>query len=63
MHRAVARIELLPNKSAKIMEGVVIDHILRCRGDAIKIVVNDNASVAKRWLTTVAMPQYIVDQD
>lgn len=44
------------------MEWILLGHILRCRGEGIKIVVSDNASVGKNWLTTIALPQYIVDQ-
>lgn len=44
------------------MELVLLDHILRCRGESIKIIVSDNASVGKNWLTTISLPQYIVDQ-
>lgn len=47
---------------SSIMEVILLDHILRCRGEGIKVIVSDNASVGKNWLTTVAMPQYFVDQ-
>lgn len=41
---------------------ILLDHIIRCRGEGIKVLVSDNAAVGKNWLTTVALPQYIVDQ-
>lgn len=49
-----------PKNIVEIMECLFMDH--RCRGEAIKIVVNENSSVGKRGLKTVATPQYIVDQ-
>lgn len=39
-----------------------MNHVLSCRGEAIKVILSDNASVGKNWLTTVALPQYLVDQ-
>lgn len=38
------------------MKWILIDHLLRCRGESVKIIVSDNFSVGKIWLTTVAMP-------
>lgn len=49
------------NASA-IIEMIILDHLVRCQGESIKVVVSDNASVGKNWLTTVALPQYLVDQ-
>lgn len=49
------------NASA-IIEMILLDHIVRCKGESIKVIVSDNAAVGKNWLTTIALPQYIVDQ-
>lgn len=51
-----------PKNASSVMELIILDHTLRCRGEGIKVVVSDNASVGKNWLTTVALPQYFVDQ-
>ena len=48
--------------ASTIFEEVLLDHILSCSGESIKIVVSDNAAVGKNWITTVALPQYFVDQ-
>lgn len=45
-----------------LIELILLDHIIRCRGEGIKIVVSDNASVGKTWLTTIVLPQYLVGQ-
>lgn len=45
-----------------IMELILLDHLVRCRGESIKIIISDNASVGKNWITTVALPHYMVDQ-
>lgn len=49
------------NASA-IVEEIILSHLLSCRGESIKVIVSDNASVGKNWMTTVALPQYLVDQ-
>lgn len=51
-----------PKNASEIFEIVLLDHLLTCKGEGVKIVISDNASVGKNWLTTVAMPQYFVDQ-
>lgn len=51
-----------PKNASSIMELITLDHLLRCRGEVIKIIVSDNASVGKNWVTSVALPQYFVDQ-
>lgn len=48
--------------SSAIAEMIILDHLVRCRGEAIKVVVSDKASVGKNWLTTITLPQYFVDQ-
>lgn len=47
---------------SSIIELILLDHILRCQGEGIKFIVSDNAAVGKNWLTTIALPQYMVDQ-
>lgn len=37
-----------PKNSAAIIEELLIDHLLRSKGEAIKIIVSDNASVGKK---------------
>lgn len=32
------------------------------KGEAVEIVVSDNAAVGKNWLSTIALPQYLADQ-
>lgn len=51
-----------PKNASSIIEVILLDHIMRCRAEGIKVIVSDNAAVVKNWLTTVALPQYIVDQ-
>lgn len=53
---------MVPKGSAEIIEDMLLDHIIRCCGVATKVVISDNASVGKFWITTVAFPQYVVDQ-
>ena len=48
--------------ASSIIETVLLDHIVTCAGENIKVVVSDNASVGKNWLSTVVFPQYLVDQ-
>lgn len=48
--------------SSCVAEEIILDHIIRCRGEAIMIVTSDNAAVGRNWLCSVALPQYIVDQ-
>lgn len=48
--------------ASSIIEMIFLDHILRCKGKMIKIEVSDNAPVGKNWMTTIALPQYLVDQ-
>ena len=45
-----------------IIEEIILDHVLRSRGEGIKVIVSDNASVGKNWLSTVTLPKYLVDQ-
>lgn len=45
-----------------MIESILIDHVLRCKGENIKIIVADNASVGKSLVTCIALPQYVVDQ-
>lgn len=40
------------NASA-ILDMILLDHLVRCKGEAIKVVVSDNASVGRNWLTTI----------
>lgn len=49
------------NASA-LLELILLDHILTCKGEKIKVVVSDNGSVGKNWLSTVVFSQYLVDQ-
>lgn len=49
------------NASA-IIEEIIVNHLLQCRGENIKVIVSDHAAVGKNWLTTIALPQYMVDQ-
>lgn len=51
-----------PKNVSAIIEEILLEHIISCRGEGIKIIVSDNASVRKNWLCTVPLPQYIVDQ-
>lgn len=39
--------------SSVIMEMILLEHIVNCRGERIKMVVSDCASVGRSWLTTV----------
>ena len=49
------------NASA-IIEMILIDHLVRRKGESIRIIVSDNASVGKNWLSSIVLPQYMVDQ-
>lgn len=49
------------NASATVEE-IILDHIVRCKGESVKVIISGNASVGKNWLTTIALPQYMVDQ-
>ena len=49
------------NASA-IVEEILINHVLTCRGQSIRIIISDIAAVGKNWITTIALPQHIVDQ-
>lgn len=49
------------NASA-IIEMILIDHLVRCKDESIKIFVSDNASFGKNWLSRIVLPQYVVDQ-
>lgn len=51
-----------PKNISKIIEEILSEHILSCRGESVETVVSNNASVDKNWLCTVVLPQYIVDQ-
>lgn len=51
-----------PKNASAIIEEILMNHVLSCRGESIMIIVSDNAAVGKNWQTTVALPQYIVDQ-
>ena len=51
-----------PKNSSSILEKILLNHLLQCTGESILVVVSDNAAVGKNWLTTVAFPQYVVDQ-
>lgn len=46
-----------PKGRSELIESILIDHILRCRGEGIKIVVADNASVGKLWATCICLPK------
>ena len=48
--------------ASEIIEMSLIDYTVRCKGGSIKIVVSDNASVGKNWLSSIVLPQYMVDQ-
>ncbi len=48
--------------ASTIIQTILIDHLLTCRGESLKIIVADCASVGRCWLTTVCLPQYMVDQ-
>lgn len=47
---------------SSIIENILLDHLLTCSGESVKIVVSDCASVGRNWLTTVCLPQYLVHQ-
>ena len=51
-----------PKNASSIMELIILDHLLSCKGEGVKVVVSDNASVGKNWLTATALPQCFVDQ-
>lgn len=40
----------------------MVDNILRCRVESVRIIVSDIAGVGKSWTTTVAVFQHIFDQ-
>lgn len=46
--------------SGKIIEGIVLDHILRFCGEQIKLIVFENAAVGQSFATTVALSQHLV---
>lgn len=51
-----------PKNASAILEMILLDHLVRCKGESIKIVVSYNAAVGRNWLSTIALPQYILDQ-
>ena len=51
-----------PRNGSSVMETILLQHLLQCKGEEIKIVVSDCASVGRNWCMSVAFPQYIVDQ-
>lgn len=44
------------------MESILLENVLRCRRQGIKVVISDTVSVQKTSLTATALPQYIFDQ-
>ena len=51
-----------PKRASTLIETIILDHLMTCAGEGVKIIVSDNASVGKNWLSAVALPQYFVDQ-
>lgn len=51
-----------PKNGSSVLELILLDHLLRCKGEAIKVIVSDYTSVGKNWLNVVSLPQYFADQ-
>lgn len=49
-------------KNASSIMEVLLDHVLRCKREGIKVVASDNPRVGRTWITVFALPQYILDQ-
>ena len=50
-----------PHDSSSVFEKVLLDHFLTCRGERIKVVWSDCASVGRSYASCVAVPQFLVD--
>lgn len=50
-----------PHDSSSIFEKALLDHLLTCRGERIKIVWSDCACVGRSYASCVAFPQFLVD--
>lgn len=47
--------------SGSIFENILIDHLLKCRGETLKIIWSDCAPVGRSFFLCVAAMQYLVD--
>ena len=46
-----------PRIASAFIEEILLDHLLRCRGESVKVIFSKNASVGKNWMTEIALPQ------
>lgn len=51
-----------PKNASAVIELILLDHILGCKGEGMKIAVLANTSVGEKWFNVLALSQYFVNE-